>query len=122
MNLPPKEWARLKAFRDLIQQTISAIEGAGGQGALASAAGDAAAKGDATDGELVVMADGSWRRGDASGRLGPQALTELRERVATTTIAMARIDRRVSFCDAVATRLMQLDLGDGRSVSWSGSS
>lgn len=55
MALPPKEWARLDAFRKLIKQTLNAIEGAGGQGALAQAASESAAKWDATDGDFAAL-------------------------------------------------------------------
>ncbi|MFO0750245.1 MAG: hypothetical protein U1F43_31940 [Myxococcota bacterium] len=55
MALPPKEWARLDAFRKLIKQTLTAIENAGGQGALASAASESAGKWDATDAEFAAL-------------------------------------------------------------------
>ncbi|MCC6621626.1 MAG: hypothetical protein IT385_10255 [Deltaproteobacteria bacterium] len=78
MTLPPKEWARVDAFRKLIKQTLTSIEGAAGQGALAAAASDAAGKWDATDAEFASLlrdlAQSVWQMPFAQVRPTVQAI------------------------------------------------
>lgn len=78
MTLPPKEWARVKAFRDLIKQTLTAIQGAQGQGALAAAASEHAAKWDTTDAEFAALlrelAQSVWQMSFAQVRPTVQAI------------------------------------------------
>lgn len=78
MPLPPKEWARVKAFRDLIQQTLKSIEGAAGQGALAAAASESAGKWDGTDAEFAALlrdlAQSVWQMPFAQVRPTVQAI------------------------------------------------
>ncbi|MCA9515102.1 MAG: hypothetical protein KC635_09190 [Myxococcales bacterium] len=78
MSLPPSEYTKLKAFRDLIAKTVDRLGQAQSQGTLAQAANDSAASWDGVDGDfagvLRGVANNVWQGSFAQVRPTVQAI------------------------------------------------
>lgn len=78
MSLSPSEYTKLKAFRDLVAQTVDRLGQAQTQGTLAQAANDGAAAWEAVDsafaGVLRSVANNVWQGSFAQVRPTVQAI------------------------------------------------